>query len=231
MSLAQTTNDQLVLICGESKGGKTASLQNLKNPEGVIYLNCESGKKPTFPAKFRQQVITDPLAIYAIFDMAEQEQFKDKVHTIVIDSLTYLMDMYESTCVLTATDTQKAWQNYQQYYKNLMQQYVAKSTKNVIFTAHTLSILNENEYVMEKKVPLRMLEGYENPLLTITPDEESIGIKHVYQTRLTKDTVNERISAPIGMWQIKETYINNDAQLLLDRLSEYYGQSTVAKAA
>ena len=36
------TNDNLVLIGGESSGGKTASLRNLKNPEGVMYLNCES---------------------------------------------------------------------------------------------------------------------------------------------------------------------------------------------
>ena len=35
-------NDNLVLICGESAGGKSASLRNSKNPEGVMYLNCES---------------------------------------------------------------------------------------------------------------------------------------------------------------------------------------------
>ena len=35
-------NDNLILIGGESTGGKTASLRNLKNPEGVMYLNCES---------------------------------------------------------------------------------------------------------------------------------------------------------------------------------------------
>lgn len=35
-------NDNLVLIGGESAAGKTASLRNLKDPEGVMYLNCES---------------------------------------------------------------------------------------------------------------------------------------------------------------------------------------------
>lgn len=247
------TNDQLVLICGESVGGKSASLRNINDPSGVVYNNCESGKKLPFPAKFRQFTVTDPLAIYTVFDEAEKS---DKVHTLIVDSLTYLMDMYESMHVLTATDTQKAWQHYQQYFKKLMQHYVAKSTKNVIFTAHTLAVLNESEHIMEKKVPikgalknvgiesyfsvvvaakkmpLRMLEGYENALLTITPDEEAIGMKHVYQTRLTKETVNERIRSPMGMWDIKETYINNDAQLLLDRLRSYYGDTVnQAKAA
>lgn len=36
-------NDHLVLICGTSGSGKSASLRNIPNPEGVIYLNCESG--------------------------------------------------------------------------------------------------------------------------------------------------------------------------------------------
>ena len=36
-------NDNLVLICGESVGGKSASLRNIQDPNGVIYLNCESG--------------------------------------------------------------------------------------------------------------------------------------------------------------------------------------------
>jgi hypothetical protein len=45
-------NDNLVLIVGKSSHGKSASLMGLKNPEGVMYLNCEAGKKLPFPAKF-----------------------------------------------------------------------------------------------------------------------------------------------------------------------------------
>jgi hypothetical protein len=65
------------------------------------------------------------------------------------------MDMYESVYVLRAKDTMKGWQNYQQFFKELMQEYVAKSTKNVIFTAHILDILNENDMVMETKIPIK----------------------------------------------------------------------------
>lgn len=36
-------NDHLILICGESATGKSASLRTLKNPEGIAYLNCEAG--------------------------------------------------------------------------------------------------------------------------------------------------------------------------------------------
>ena len=168
------------------------------------------------------------------------------VHTIVIDSLTYLMDMYETKYVLTATNTMKAWSDYAQYFKRLMQEYVAKSTKNVIFTAHTSDILNEGEQIMEtmvkvkgslmnqgiesyfstvlstKKVNLKKLDGYSSDLLTINEEEELVGFKYVFQTKLTKDSVNERIRAPLGMWEVAETFIDNDLQLALDRLHTYY---------
>lgn len=41
--MSQQINDHLVLICGKSATGKSASLMNMDNPEGVMYLNCEAG--------------------------------------------------------------------------------------------------------------------------------------------------------------------------------------------
>ena len=145
-------NDHLVLLCGKSATGKSASLMGLEKPEGVMYLNCEAGKKLPFKAKFKQFVITDPLQVIEAFDAAET---MPDVHTIVVDSLTYLLDMYESIYVLPSTNGMKAWSDFAQFFKNLMQQNVAKSTKNVIFTAHTMDTLNESEMLMETKVPVK----------------------------------------------------------------------------
>lgn len=124
----------------------------LQNQEGVMYLNCEAGKKLPFRAKFKQYTITDPLQINEAFDAAEKMA---DVHTIVVDSLTYLLDMYESVYVLNSSNTMQAWGQFSQYFKVLMQQYVAKSTKNVIFTAHTSDTMNESEMLMETKVPVK----------------------------------------------------------------------------
>ena len=236
-------NDNLVLICGTSGGGKSASLRNLPKPEGVMYLNCESGKKLPFPNKFKTLTITDPIDVYQAFNEAEN---MPDIHTIVIDSLTFLMDMFESVHVLGSEDTMAGWQNYQQYFKNLMQQYVAVSTKNVIFTAHVLNVLNESEMVVETKVPIKgalknngleayfstvvtarkisltQLKDYGSKLLNISEEDEMLGYKYVYQTKITKDTVNHRIRSSMGMWSIKETFIDNDAELLLKRLHQYY---------
>ena len=241
--MSQTYNDHLVMLGGKSATGKSASLMGLKNPEGVMYLNCESGKKLPFRAKFKQFVITDPLQIYEAFDAAET---MPDVHTIVVDTLTYLLDMYESVYVIPSANGMQAWGQFSQYFKVLMQDKVAKSTKRVVFLAHTADSLNESEMLMETKIPvkgslksngiesyfsvviaskkvaLKALKGYQSPLLTITPEEEALGFKYVFQTKITKESVNERLRGPLGLFETKETFIDNNIQLVLDRLDEYY---------
>lgn len=241
--MTSTVNDHLVLLCGKSAAGKSASLMGLQNPEGVLYLNCESGKKLPFKTTFIQKTITDPMQIYEAFDWAETQP---SVHTIVIDTLTYLLDMYESIYVLNSSNGMQAWGQFSQYFKVLMQQYVARSTKNVIFLAHTSDTMNESEMLMETKVPvkgslknngiesyftvvvtakkvsLKALKDYASPLLTITPEEEAMGFKYVFQTKLTKETVNERLRGPLCLWTTKETFIDNNMQLVIARLREYY---------
>ena len=218
---------------------------NIKNSSGVIYLNCENGKKLPFKNDFKEFTVTNPQQIYQAF--VEAETMPD-VHTIVIDTLTYMMDLFESTIVLNSANTMKSWGDYSQFWNNLMAQHVAKSTKNVIFLGHTSDVLNEAEMVNEtlvkvkgslmnqgiesyfttvistKKVPLNKLtdKNANSSLLTITDEDELNGFKYVFQTRLTKETVNERIRAPMGMWAVNETYIDNDTQLVIDRLHNYY---------
>jgi hypothetical protein len=241
------TNDHLILVSGKSATGKSASLMDMINPEGVIYLNCENGKKLPFKAKFKELTIVDTNQIYQAFE--EAEKLAD-VHTIVIDTLTYMMDLYESTKVLTADPklTMQAWGGYSQYFKLLMSQCVARSSKNVIFLGHTADIMNESEMVKESIVKVKgslMNNGIESyftnvistkklalskftdvnansPLFAITEEDKINGFKYVFQTRLTKDTINERIRAPMGMWSMTETYIDNNLQNVVNRLHEYY---------
>lgn len=239
------TNDHLILITGKSAAGKSASLKDMKDPDNLIYINCENGKKLPFKNQFKSLTITDPAQVYQAFGEAEK---MPSVHTICIDTLTYMMDLYESTKVINSSNTMQAWGNYAQYFKQLMSQVVATSSKNVIFLAHNSDIYNEKDLVTEtmvkvkgslmnngiesffttvitaKKLPLSKFtaENSGSKLFTITPEEEILGFKYVFQTRLTKETVNERIRSPIDMWAMNETFIDNNAQNVLDRLHEYY---------
>jgi hypothetical protein len=236
-------NDHLILIGGTSATGKSTSLMYLDNPEGVMYLNCENGKRLPFKSKFKEYTITDPMDIYDAFTSAEENT---NIHTIVIDSLTYMMSMYQAVYVDTSSNGLKAWGEFSNFFKRLMQQYVAKSSKNVIFTAHTTTQVNESEMVQEvvvkvpgslmnvgiesffstviatKKVPLKILKNYQNDLLHITEEDEALGFKNCFQTRLTKETVNERIRGPLGMWKPQETFIDNNTQTVMNRLKDYY---------
>jgi hypothetical protein len=251
--MSHTENNQLVLIAGESASGKSASLRNIRNQDRVIYMNTESNKRLPFKNAFQNMTITEPYLVHQIFDMvnpgfngATDGPQHANFDGVIIDSLTFLMDMFESQYIVGSANTMQGWQDYGQFFKILMQEKVARSDKFVLILAHTRTDLDEKamEYrtavpikgalknngieayfstvVATKKVPLKMLEKYQNNLLTITPDDELVGFKHVFQTRLTKETTGERIRSPMGMFEVNETFINNDSQMLLDHLKAYY---------
>lgn len=236
-------NDFSFAIVGKSSTGKSASLMAIEDPAGVAYANCEAGKRLPFRSKFNEIIITDPFQVIQLFQEVEE---MPHIHTVVIDSLSFLLEMYVSQYVNGATNGMAAWGQFAQFVKNMMQQHVAKCTKNVIFISHTADKHNESEMVTEvampvqgstknvgleayfslviatKKVKIKELKNYKNDMLTITEEDELLGYKHVFQTRLTKDTSNERLRGPMGMWSIQETYIDNNVQYVINRLREYY---------
>lgn len=242
--MSNNINDQLVLVCGPSGTGKSASLRNIRNPETVMYLNCEAGKRLPFKAKFKYNAtVTSPMQIAGAFAKAEADP---EIKVIIIDTLTFLLDMYVSQFVKNAADGRKAWGDFAEYFRHMMQELVAKSTKTVIFLAHTLSKYNEGEMVMETSVPVagslknNGIEAWfsivigvlkikinedlkEHDLLKFTEREKAVGFKHVFQTQITKETTHSRIRGPMGLFEDHETYIDNDIQLVIDRLHEYYG--------
>lgn len=237
------TNDQLILVVGYSATGKSASLRNIRNQQEWLYLNCEAGKRLPFKNKFHSHRIEDPYQVHEAFDYGTDNA---EVSGIITDSLTFLMDMYETQYVLPSTNTMKAWGDFGQFFKILMQQKVTAFAKPTIFTAHVGDVLDEkameiktsvpikgalknngveayfSTVVAAKKVGIKELEKYGSDLLTITDEEKELGYKHVFQTRPTKTTTGERIRSPMGMFSKEQTYIDNDCQLLLDHLGEFY---------
>ena len=237
--------NQLVLVCGESATGKSASLQNIRNQENWLYFGTEAGKRLPFRNKFQVANVTDPLDIPASLEWACSD---DGAHLegAVIDSSTFMMDMFESQYVIGSANTQTAWGDYAQFFKNIMQKLVPTFARPVIIMAHTKKELNEaagrweisvpikgalrnngveayfSTVVVTKKVPLKELEGYKNDLLHITEDDLLVGYKHVFQTRITKTTTGERIRSPMGLFTVAQTFIDNDCQQLLDHLNAFY---------
>lgn len=239
----QQTNDNLILIGGVSGAGKSACLRNLKKQEGVLYLNCESGKKLPFRNKFISKTVTDPYQVFEGFNWAETNP---DVHTIVIDSVSFLMDMFVSVHIVGSADSRSQWQAYSEFFKQLMQQYVAKSTNNVIIITHISEDVDEEKgirtesavvkgglaktgleayfslNVTARATPIKELDKHPSEYLNITDEEREIGYKHVFQVRKTKETTGSRIRGPMGLFPNGTVYTDNDAQMLLDVVHEFY---------
>lgn len=238
-----TTNDQMALICGPSGSGKSLSLRNLPDQPNWFYLNTEAGKRLPFKAGFRSFRIEEPYQVHEAFDVYSDDS---EIVGGIVDSVTFMMDMFETQYIYGNSNTQKAWGDYQQFFKQLMQEKIVKFGKPVLMTAHTLSTYNEqtmgwdvavpvkgalknngiesyfSTVVSVKKMTLRELEPYQSKLLNITEEEELLGFKHVFQTKPTKQTIGERIRSPLGMFSREETFMDNDAALLLERLHDFY---------
>lgn len=240
-------NNQMALISGASGAGKSASLRNIRDQHRWCYLNCEAGKRLPFKNTFKSAVVTDPYQIYGTIDWAIANH--NEIDGIIIDTATFMMDMFESIYIFNAVDTQKGWANYAQFWKGLMQDKIAewgKLKKTTLILAHTRSELNEqamewqtavpikgalknqgleayfSTVVSPKKIQVSELDKYPNPLLHIDDEDKELGFKHVFQTRITKGTTGERIRSPMGLFSKNETYIDSDAQLLVDHLKAYY---------
>lgn len=94
----------LILVAGTANSGKTASLRNIRRQDGVFYLGCEAGKGLPFKNSFKKPEggLQDPEDVFEYFAVVEE---MPEIHTIVIDSIDFLMEMYESQKVIPAKDT------------------------------------------------------------------------------------------------------------------------------
>ena len=150
----------LILLVGKSTAGKSYSLRNLRNPEGVLFLNCEAGKNLPFQSKFKEVIVTDPrVEITGEGSFLRQASNNpNKIHTVVIDSLTFLMQMYETKYAGEYSNSMRFWGDYGKFFTSLVNQEIPillKAGINVIIIAHSSDVLNEKEMVTEVKVKLK----------------------------------------------------------------------------
>lgn len=232
-----------LLIAGESGAGKSMSLANIRGQEGVLYLNCEGGKPLPFKNKFKRITIDDPLEIFDLYQKLIDNP-GNRFHTVVIDTVSFMMERYEAVHVIGSANSMAAWGNYGQFFKKLMYDYVAKADVYSVMLGHLDAELQEESGQYKYSVPVKGalkkngLEAYfttivvakkvkikdlkPNKLLKISDRDDDIGFKHVFQTRTTKQTVGDRIRSPLGLFDDDELYIDNDAQIVIDQLKTYY---------
>ncbi len=235
-------NKNIVLVMGRPNTGKSTSLMKLKNQSKMAYLNCDLKELP-FRSNFAVNAeVADALSVLDYINEIENEP---GIEGGVLDTITFLMTMYERQYVQGSANTQKAWGDYGSFYRNFIHKLKA-GTKDYAILAHADTQHNEANMTMEtsvpikgavgkigveadfttilstKQIPIKKLDGFENDLLHISDDEKEDGFKHVFVTRITKETVGEKMRSAMGLWTRKELYIDNDLQQVFDRLKQYY---------
>jgi GTPase Era involved in 16S rRNA processing len=236
------SNKNIVLIMGKPNMGKSTSLMKLRNQEKMVYLNTDLKALP-FQDRFMQNVeVSDARDVLTYIN--EIEQHSD-VTGVVLDTITFLMSMYERQYVVDAVDIQSAWGAYGNFYREFIHA-IKSGTKDYAILAHEDSVLNEQSMQMDTKVPIKgavgrtgveadfttilaakqmpvsKLEEHANDLLHITVEEREDGLKYVFCTRVTKETAGEKMRSAIGLWKRNELYIDNDLDQVFTRLRQYY---------
>lgn len=245
-----SSNKNIVLVMGPPNTGKSTSLMRLKNQEKLVYLNTDLKELP-FADRFLKNVeVSDAMSVLDYINQIEQEANADGA---VLDTLSFLMSMYERQYVINAANTQKAWGDYGNFYRNLIHT-IKSGTKDYAILAHEDSFLNEQSHQMEYRVPVKgsvgktgveadfttilatrqipisKLEGHENDLLHITDEEREDGYKYVFVTRCTKEFIGHKMRSAIGLWARNELYIDNDLNQVFDRLKQFYGGAKAVAA-
>ena len=239
------SNKHIVLIMGGPSSGKSTSLMNLKNQDRFAYLNTDLKALP-FADKFKVNVeVPDAQQVLGFINEIEESEDIDGA---VLDTITFLMSMYHRQYVSGAVDGLAAWGAYGNFYRNFIHAIKAGS-KDYAIMAHEEVVHNEQTMMMESRVPIQgavgkigveadfttilstkqlpigRLEGIENNLLHITDEEKEDGFKYVFCTRVTKDTVGQKMRSANGLWDRSELYIDNDLEQVFTRLRDYYSNS------
>lgn len=225
------------------------------NPKAVAYISCEAGKSTPFPNNFltmkddkgNVKGISHPEEVVQFFKAVEQ---MDTIEYCVLDGFNYLCEMFESVVIKNMSNTMQGWALYGDFIRNFMQQVVGTSKKKWIIIAHNNveltpqgdyryyvpvkgsvakigleSYFNVVVYAQRMKIDKLKELDYNPELLHFTARDERLGFKHTFQVQPTKDVAEGRIRDLAGMWAENEIFIDNDAQLLMDHLSDYYGLS------
>lgn len=235
-------NKNIVLIMGKPNTGKSTSLMSLTNQNRMVYMNCDLKALPFRDTFLKNVEVADAMDVLSYVTSIEQQEGVDGA---VLDTLTFLMSMYERQYVATATNGQAAWGAYANFYKELIHA-IKAGTKDYAIFAHADTTLNEQEMQYEtriplkgsvaktgveadfttilgtRRIPLKQLEGHANDLLHITDEEKEDGSKCVFVTRVTKETVGDKMRSAMGLWKRNELYIDNNLDHVFKRLKEYY---------
>jgi len=214
--------DMTVLCCADSGCGKTSALRNLDLSK-VCYVNVDSKPIPFKHAELNKNISLD--STQQLINGMEQIESDESIEYCVIDTITFLGDMFYTEHIENSSNGMKAWGDYKSYILKIINM-AKRSRINYIFLAHAQDIYDDKEMVnktfsrIQGSLKGGGLEGHFTYVLynIVKPDADGMP-EYLYLTNKTKGYVGVSAKTPFDMI---ETWIPNDITLFHDAVKAYH---------
>ena len=217
--------DKTIMIVGSTGSGKTTSLRNLPLDK-TIYINVDNKMLP-FRANnlYKHVKLENTQQLINGMDAAEED---DNVEYIVIDTLTFLGDLFYTEQVENASNGMSAWQNYKAYINKVIAMAKA-SNKHYIFLAHDQSTYDEKEMVTKTFAKIQgSLKGggieanFTFVLYTAVIQDPTTRLpKYVFQVNKSAKSLDVSAKTPMGLFAEPYTE-DNDVVDVFKAIEEFY---------
>lgn len=217
-------NQKIFLLIGDSGSGKTSSMRNMPL-EKTALLNTE--QKTMLPFKganrlYKHGSISNVDTFLPALDKLIEDE---KVEYIVLDSLSFLLNMFEMQKVRTSTNTMKAWGDYGDFYKQIIHK-IKSSKKNFVIMVHPKDVYDEKTMIMKTTAFSKgSNSGFiEADFNVVVYTDVSIGEdelpRYRFLVKKTKETIGKSVKSPFDMFKTPYTE-SNDIMEVFAAIDEY----------
>lgn len=214
--------DTTVLCIADSGCGKTSSLRNL-DLSTVCYVNVDAK-----PIPFRHSDLAKNINLSSTQQLINgMEQIEDDmdIEYCVIDTITFLGDMFYTENIENSSNGMRAWQDYKSYILKVINM-AKRSHINYIFLAHAQDVYDEKEMVTKTFAKIQGslkgggLEGHFTFVLYNIVKSGADGMpEYKYLTKKDKGYIGVSAKTPFDMI---DTWIDNDITLFHKAVKEFY---------
>lgn len=220
--------DKTILIIGSTGTGKTSSLRNLDLSK-TVYINVDEKMLP-FRSKdlYKQVKLKNTQQLLNGMEATEEDP---QVDFVVVDTLTFLGDMYFAEHIENASNTMAGWGNYKSYILKVLNA-AKKSKKHYIFLCHDLDVYDEKEMVTKTfgKIQGSLKGGgleqhFTFVLYTQVVKGDGGMPKYVFQTNKAVGNIGVSAKTPFGIFE--EPYTDtNDLVEVYKQIDEFYNEGS-----
>lgn len=206
-------NQKIFLLVGASGSGKTSGMRNMPL-EKTVLINTEL--KSMLPFRGHQRlkrhwVVNDVNKFMAGLELIEKDE---DIEYCILDSLSYLMNMYELQKVKPATNGQKAWGDYGDFYRTLIM-FIKNSKKSWVITCHPKEVFDEKAGEYRTSAAIKgslsgLVEADFNVVIytDIGTNEDGMPM-YRYLVKKTKETLGKSVKSPFMMFDEAHTQSND----------------------